>query len=276
MMAPTLERQLEEQSGANLALLAGNEAILRKTRLAEMAAKAEAAWPGIRYADGGSRAQAAAELVLAELVTRRTPLANGHDHWVVNGHHVSFAGNHCDCHDMAAPEDARTGRLCKHRLAVMMQMRLDAAQGDLLEQVFRSASQRLALEVRVTYAGDVRAQVNRLAGWRADDGTWVRLERREEEIAFSHEELQAILARLGWRVLPAARVNLERHAGGRERWFLERAERADGRADGFQPGPRADRLYGWDAGKASEVRRDAAVGMMFAEAVTEAAVAAGE
>lgn len=224
--------------------------------LASMVEGALARWPDLAYKKTGSRAEAAAQLVEDAQVTFLGELPSGLDVWEVNGHRCSHAGQSCDCYDHLAPLDDKLGRLCKHRMAVMFQIKLERAEYVRLEQIFAQAKNEVKLEVRVTYRGDLAYQVSRVCGLRIDEGDWQRMQLRDEEIQIRVAELGRMLHRHGWRVQVGSRVNVQRHAGGRERWVLEQVPDYERNPrDSVRIATRIDALYGLDMQTAEDQAR---------------------
>lgn len=229
-----------------------------------------ARWPDLRYKNGGDRAQAAAEYVANGKVEFRgeSPFT-GDDHWVVNGHHCSLAGD-CECRDSLAPHDERFGRLCKHRLAVMFQIKLDRERLAALEAALAGGGE-IVLEVRTyyAYADNLDMQRTRLVGWRrCDGGLW---QRPAEEIPFRVRDLARILYRCGLRVKPGGKLNVGRRFGGVERWWLEPMD-AEDRQCRMEIATRIGSLYGRDAATAEDQARERRLAQMF-KAGMEAAIA---
>lgn len=82
--------------------------------LKALAGIAEDLFPAILYKSGGSRAQAAIKLIIDGKVEEI-----GGDLFRVSGKYTaSYRENRCNCMDRA-PYDAKHGKLCKHRLAIM-------------------------------------------------------------------------------------------------------------------------------------------------------------
>lgn len=221
--------------------------------LGEMVEKARALWPNLAYQrshDGASdRAQAAANLVSDGLVEYAGETSTGLDRWIVSGHHCSIKGRSCDCQDRQAPVDPKLGRLCKHRLAAMFSHRLQQAQQGTLAALFSQACRQVVLEVRTYYRSSLAGQVSRLVGWRIDDAGWRRVKSRDEELQFRIQDLEHILAETGWRV--AARLVVDRHPGGRERWTFEPMPAA-ARRDRADIATAIGILYGRDGAMAEE------------------------
>lgn len=65
------------------------------------------------------------------------------DAWKVAGELASHTGNHCTCREPAIV-DRKFGRLCSHRIAVMMQKRLLAANADALIAIIQAMESEAA------------------------------------------------------------------------------------------------------------------------------------
>lgn len=96
-------------------------------------------WPGSQ-----AEAEAAAEYVrLGQVIQRQaaTPATDDQpaqpEIWKVGGQRCSHTGNFCTCREPAI-EDRRFGRLCSHRIAVMMQKRLLIANADALAAIIQA------------------------------------------------------------------------------------------------------------------------------------------
>ena len=128
---------------------------------AELAAKYAGTWPQI-----AGNADRAAEYVEHGQIWRsgqRISLSDGEttEQWIVgksnysNGERCTHAGNHCTCRE-AAIDDPKFGRLCSHRIAVMMYKRLQQAAGETLAALIRyldtlDADARVCLEIERHY-----------------------------------------------------------------------------------------------------------------------------
>ncbi len=104
-----------------------------------LAARMIEQWPGSQ-----AEAEAAAEYVrLGQVIQRQaaTPATDDQpaqpEIWKVGGQRCSHTGNFCTCREPAI-EDRRFGRLCGHRIAVMMQKRLLAANADALAAIIQA------------------------------------------------------------------------------------------------------------------------------------------
>lgn len=105
-------------------------------------------YPALAYKDGGSRADAAADLIDRHQVAY-LGVQYGLDWWEINGHKVSIKNGTCDCFDYAAPMGGKA-RLCKHMLAAMMTRKLELGQQTRLAEIFRNApGDRVTLKLDV-------------------------------------------------------------------------------------------------------------------------------
>jgi len=127
----------------------------QEERIAQMIADARAAIPGL-----GTRADKAAGLLSTVFFLGKQ---SGVDWWQVDtGHRASYAGKTCTCTDSkeAAPRHDKNGKyigpVCKHRLAVMLEMKIRKQNADtlaaLLSQV-KDAGGVARLYVSVAYTG---------------------------------------------------------------------------------------------------------------------------
>ncbi|MCU0843083.1 MAG: hypothetical protein MUC79_15405 [Thiobacillaceae bacterium] len=182
-------------------------------RLSEFAAKALVAWPGLSYRQPQQpegythRGEAAADLVRRGLVEFRHDLpVSGYDEWQVGDHRASFRGQTCTCSDVGAPVDPKVGRLCKHRIAIMMAMRLRKDADGLLAQIIQQAAANGAERVTL---GTMRIYADR--GHDADTYTLTSYRERgrgqvnvggdgQEPVRFKAADLHRILLATGWRV----------------------------------------------------------------------------
>jgi hypothetical protein len=95
------------------------------------------AFPALAYTDGGSRADAAADLIQEHKVNY-LGVQFGLDWWEINQQRVSIKNGTCTCHDYAAPV-AGKARLCKHMLAAMFQHKIESGQQSLLIDILSGA-----------------------------------------------------------------------------------------------------------------------------------------
>jgi hypothetical protein len=153
---------------------------------ADLAEKYAATWP-----TAASAAQRAAALVEAGSVIQRhaslpatdaTPAQP--DAWRVEGETCSHAGNACTCRE-AAHDDARFGRLCSHRIAVMIYKSLlrtnTAALGEIVrlmaeyisDSATDSGARRIVLSVDRYFRNDSQEdrKLLRMIGFARDAGT---------------------------------------------------------------------------------------------------------
>lgn len=128
---------------------------------ADLAAKYASTWPQI-----AGNAERAAEYIERGQVWRsgsQIAIANGEttEQWIAgksnysNGERCTHAGNHCTCSE-AAISDPKFGRLCSHRIAVLMYKRLQAAAAETLIALIRyldtlDADGRIVLEIERHY-----------------------------------------------------------------------------------------------------------------------------
>lgn len=168
------------------------------TTLHELADKARAAFPHTEYKHGGSRINAAVELVESNAVTSMGIMpATGHDYWSVGDYTVTIAGKHCNCPDMAAPLH-NGGKLCKHRLAAMFVHRLNQSRVNHLENLLKNApGDALTLRVNVYYLNVGRDY--QLTGHHYPGHPW---ERYIPERCFHFDEsmFNAALRAAGWEI----------------------------------------------------------------------------
>jgi len=75
------------------------------------------------------------------------------DWWIVDGHKCSIKGHTCSCNDNSAPVLKKTGKVCKHRLAVMFATKLRKENGQELTRILDgiAGSQGGRLYVNVTF-----------------------------------------------------------------------------------------------------------------------------
>jgi hypothetical protein len=234
----------------------------RERELQSMVACARKRWPAIAYKKGGSRADKAAEIVQDGQLLYLGETSLGDDHWDVDGHQVM--GEYCDCEDRYAPVAPGHGRLCKHRLAVMFQQRLDARSLDAIEAILRQAGgDEIVLEVQTYYRGDLHLQTSNLVGYRLAGQKWVRFG-PDETISFRVRDLEKIMYAHGWRIAPGQRLVVGRHYGGRERWFLEPLPAGDQVFDS-NIATATESLYGRDVATADDQARERRLREMFNE-----------
>lgn len=228
-----------------------------------MVAAAVEKWPDLKYKKSGSRAHSALEFVNRNQVHYLGETVTGIDMWEVNEHMCSIAGSACGCEDRLAPVVPEFGRLCKHRLAVYLQIERNRADLARVEQILSQARTGVTLEVRTYYRGDLHLQASYLAGCRVDEAGWQRWG-HEDEIAFRVRDLERLMFRHGWRIAPGRRLVVGRHVGGRERWFLEPMDEAE-RSKGSRIATAVESLYGRDVATVEDQSRERRLNEMFRE-----------
>jgi hypothetical protein len=158
--------------------------------LETLVTQVESKFPAVAYKNGGSRAQAAAELVRSQQV-EFAGIQGGHRWYGVNGHMCSITSG-CDCND-GAPLDPKGRKLCKHRLAVMFVHRMQEDHG-LAAILRKTTGDRVVLNVMVLYADN--GQQSTLNSYRAD-GVDVILD-YDERLRFTDAEFTDALRSTGW------------------------------------------------------------------------------
>ena len=155
---------------------------------------------------------------------------------------VAADGSACDCHGRAVA-DPTHGRICAHRVAVYMAIKLRRETARLLAAVIaQAAGRRIHLRARVTYTGDVARQGVELVGYRIEGEKWTEI---TDPAPLAMADLQATLYDLRYAVDPAARVVEGRHRAGRELWAIE-PMRHPANPGEETAATRVDGLYGWD------------------------------
>jgi hypothetical protein len=178
--------------------------------LETLVTQVESKFPAVAYKHGGSRAQAAAELVRSQQV-EFAGIQGGHRWYSVNGHMCSIT-NGCDCND-GAPLDPKGRKLCKHRLAVMFVQKMQEDHG--LAAILRKVQgERVVLTAQVLSV-DAGLQIT-LNSYRAD-GVETVLE-YADRIRFTADELDEALRSTGWG-MPERPVKLP---GMNHRYILKR------------------------------------------------------
>lgn len=171
------------------------------TTLHELAHKARTCLPCTAYKQGGSRLDAAIELVEANQVISLGILpVTGYDYWSVSEYTVSIAGRSCNCPDQSAPL-YKGGKLCKHRLAAMLVQRLNESRVGKLEAVLRDApadAQWLTLRADVYYV-DGGGRLYRMCGHHYPGQPWVRYG-PDDCYEFDEPMFNAALRRAGWQI----------------------------------------------------------------------------
>ena len=157
---------------------------------------------------------------------------------------VAADGSACDCHGRAV-HDPIHGRICAHRVAVYMQIKLRRETARLLAAVIaQAAGRRIHLRARVTYAGDVARQGVELVAYRIDGERWTEI---TDPAPLAMADLQSTLYDARYAVDPAARVVEGRHRAGRELWAIGPMRNPANPGDPAAA-TRVAGLYGWDEG----------------------------
>lgn len=156
-------------------------------RLSELADLYAEKWPWIVYAKGGSRAHKAIGLLLEGHVTHEAG-----DLYRVKGHRVNLKGKQCDCKDHVR-FDKVDGKLCIHRLAVMLQQNWYGVRCQplvtLIEQI--DGYEYIDLWFERDYAYHGHGEVVRLVGY--------QLPRQKYPIRFMpHERVEVTLVQFKW------------------------------------------------------------------------------
>lgn len=156
-----------------------------------------AKWPALAYANGGSRAHAAAEIVAAGEITDLGVMPSGIDYWQCGNYQISIRGKRCDCHDNAAPvHDA--GKLCKHRLAAMFVVKMRQCTQNALDELLSAArGDTLTLKIAVIYGETGRAYT--MAGHRNDGHEWITYS-QAHKYDIAPDQFERTLQRHGWRI----------------------------------------------------------------------------
>ena len=157
---------------------------------------------------------------------------------------VAADGSACDCHGRAVL-DPQHGRVCAHRVAVYMAVKLRRETARMLAAVItQAAGRRIHLRARVTYAGDVARQGVEIVGVRIDGARW---QEWADPAPLAMTDLQRTLYDARYAVDPAARVVEGRHRAGRELWAIEPMRNPANPGDPAAA-TRVAGLYGWDEG----------------------------
>lgn len=148
--------------------------------------KYEDQFPAIIYKDSAaSRATKAADIVEDGLVQKLQ-----RNLYRVKQYTVS--GKSCDCRDFAAP-NTKYGRLCKHRIAVMMTQSLAKNQSPLHDFLSRCDGNTIALKASVMFREGEESE-KRVASVITADGEI----RPPSPIQFTDAEFVAVCRNLGW------------------------------------------------------------------------------
>lgn len=110
-------RKVRDRELAKVAALQGEIAAQdprEKERLTELARLYDTKWPMITYSKGGSRSDRAVGFILEGNVVHV-----GGDNYRVNGSRCTLQAGNCECQDRAY-RDTIDGKLCAHRLALML------------------------------------------------------------------------------------------------------------------------------------------------------------
>lgn len=163
--------------------------------LESLVAAVETKLPAVRYQDGGSRAEAAADIVRRHAIEYLGE-QGGRDYWRCDGYHCSIRGE-CTCRDRA-PLDPNGRKLCKHRLAAMFAHKMRQERG--LVAILRGVQgERITLTVQVLFADNGRQYT--LDRYRAD-GVETVLD-YAERVRFTADELTAACRVAGWGMTDA-------------------------------------------------------------------------
>ena len=199
---------------------------------------AAAKWPQTD-AMGRTLADDAADLIEARQVRQTRSGA-----WRIDAANVAADGSACDCHGRAVL-DPQHGRVCAHRVAAYMAIKLRRETARTLAAVIaQAAGRRIHLRARVTYAGDVARQGVEIVGIRIDGERW---QEWTDPAPLAMADLQSTLYDARYAVDPAARVVEGRHRAGRELWAIEPMRNPANPGDPAAA-TRVAGLYGWDEG----------------------------
>ena len=201
----------------------------RDERIAQLITDAQAAIPGL-----GNRAEKAADLVSTVFALGKQ---SGVDWWQVDTtHRVSIAGKVCDCHDAhyGAPTQDKNGKpigpICKHRLAVMFEIKLRKQNGDALAAILtqiRDAGGAGRLYVHVDHTGTGRPDEWAVKGYFIPGQSKVMLgDFPADWLAIGADELVAALVVAGLRV-----TDKPRGVGREYIWMLAPAVPEDANED---------------------------------------------
>lgn len=160
--------------------------------LDSMIDQVEAKFPAVRYKDGRSRAEEAAEFLNRQAV-ECLGYQGGRDYWRVGERTCSIKGG-CTCPDSQAPLDPNGRKLCKHRLAAMFAYKLRQTHG--IARILQDApADSVTLTVQVLYADHGRQYT--LAGWRYPGHEPTTLN-YAERVRFTENEFMDALQEAGW------------------------------------------------------------------------------
>lgn len=151
--------------------------------------------PGLAYANGSTRADAAAEIVERSQIKFLGNVFSGADYWQVDKHLCSIKSARCDCHDTVAPI-ANGGRLCAHRLAAMFVVKLQKAATERLTALLTDAPDgEIVIRADVRYMDDGRQYT--LNGHRYPGHRW-EVYPRAECYPFTEKLFMHTLRQKGW------------------------------------------------------------------------------
>ena len=178
--------------------------------ISEMVTAIESRYPAVLYKDGGSRAQAAAELLKSGSVSFLGN-QNGRAYWAITGsqgkvYTVHLGPRGCGCFDRHAPHDAQGHRLCRHVLAASIDAKLRKQGNDRLTALFATfTGERILLTVARLFADGEDAK--RITGYHIVGQAPVTLA-HSETIEFDNDQLIAAMNAAGWAMpQPPQRAN---------------------------------------------------------------------
>ena len=151
-----------------------------------LAQKYEDQFPAIIYkGSAASRATAAADIVEDGYVAKI-------ERNLYRVKQYTVSGKNCDCADRAAPS-TKYGKLCKHRIAVMMTQSLAKKQSLLHEFVKGLTGDSIALYVSVSFREDGESE-KRMSSAMTNGGEF----ELASPFTFTDEEFVAVARNLGW------------------------------------------------------------------------------
>ena len=164
--------------------------------LADLVARMEAAYPRVMHKDGySSRAETAAGYVRCKTV-KFLGYQGGADYWQIHEATASIAAGTCTCNDIHAPQDAKGGKLCSHRIAAQFQKILGKENG--IAAVLLSCPpelNELVLFVDVLYIDAAPGRQYTLGGHRMQGRTIYEYDQR---VTFTEAEFNAACRSCGW------------------------------------------------------------------------------
>ena len=189
--------------------------------LSNLVSTVEGKFPAVLYKEGGSRAQAAAEIVELKAIYE-AGIVSGVDYWKVGEYTTSIVGGSCTCADYAPLANGK--KLCKHRLAAMFIRKMQQSNECRLAEILNVASEAITLRVMVIYG---LGRKYSLAGYRYAGRTWVKFENREDYIDFTDSQFEKAMVAAGWAMVqrPVKQPSMYYH------YFLERGEQKFGLND---------------------------------------------